>query len=397
MQSHDVETAKRQNSYISAGPTAMPTVVEPLPLSISVESITSTIKQYAPPKKQKYDTNHKIDAVYGQYRQMETTGQQLTNLSSFYHKMIFAFYDMYKPQVRSIVKRYKLLSPVYDESDLQQTAIEAIMGAIHDYDYRKESDMKFSTFLDWKIRNKFQRVLGTKDKYVEIYKNGHLTETIDYHSFITRKRSLQSAGYTYIIKSRLCQLSSIIEEKASDKGISESLVSAQVFTNLEEHDRSEEAIRPLNIEGPALDDEQNDIGDEPGCGNEDEQIDNEPAVCEAKCREQSNIIDSMDLINEIHRNYISEPDNQAPESRQRAISAIAGIYEGHIQKEAEGVLPGEAVIPELLKKFLIRAIETSIEDYTPDTIPGTSFALHLRASFRTIVKKGGKTGCQKSH
>jgi len=208
IQSQGVEAVHKDNWFLPIKTTPIMVVVEPstvLPTT-SVESINAILKKYEKPKKRKYDTNEAIDKIYNNYRMKKAVGET-PDLAKIYEEVIVAFYDQYAPQVRSITKRYRLLSTIYEEEDLKQAAMEAIMTALRYYDYRRDIDMKFSTFLDWKIRNTFQRALGTKDKYVEIYKDNHLVETIDYHHFVTRKKSLKASGHTYITKSRSCQLS----------------------------------------------------------------------------------------------------------------------------------------------------------------------------------------------
>ena len=45
--------------------------------------------------------------------------------------------------------------------------------------------MKFSTYLEWSIRNIFQRAIGCRDKYVEIYaRDGAFEKTMGYGKFV---------------------------------------------------------------------------------------------------------------------------------------------------------------------------------------------------------------------
>ena len=181
----------------------------PPELKISVSSISETVRSKIPSKKRKYDTNDKINALYEKY-----FSEPNSDISALYGKLVFEFYDLYKPRIISIARKHRSVSAIFDEEDLRQSAMEAIFGSFDAYRHREDIEMRFATFLEWKIRNMFQRALGTKDKFVEIYtKDEQLKETMEYHKFITKKKALLGAGHTYLIKNRTCQYSEVHEDK----------------------------------------------------------------------------------------------------------------------------------------------------------------------------------------
>ena len=73
--------------------------------------------------------------------------------------------------------------------------------------------MKFSTYLEWSIRNIFQRAIGCRDKYVEIYRgDGTFEKTMGYGKFVEQKKALEGAGCTYTTKKRFCYLSEVLRD-----------------------------------------------------------------------------------------------------------------------------------------------------------------------------------------
>lgn len=175
----------------------------PAPLSINASSISKTIRSKIPSGKIKYDRHEKIDRLY-----LEWTQSPQKQVNGRYETILFFFYELYKPRIMSIIKKYRTLSPVIDEDDLQQTALLGILQALIKYDHAPHIKMKFSTFLEWSIRNVFQRTVGYADKFVEIYnRDNELLYTTSYQDFLPEKKSVESAGHTYIVRSRQCYLS----------------------------------------------------------------------------------------------------------------------------------------------------------------------------------------------
>lgn len=175
-------------------------------LSISPSSIAEKVRSQIPSGPNKYDRNEKIDEVY---RSWSRSSQHIHRAK--YDQVLFLFYDLYKPRILAIAKNYRNLSPVFDDDDLLQTGLLGIFQALVKYDHAEHIAMKFSTYLEWSIRNVFQRAIGCNDKFVEIYNSsGQFECTMNYQRFLIKKKELLSRGRIYTVKSRQCYLS---EEK----------------------------------------------------------------------------------------------------------------------------------------------------------------------------------------
>ena len=55
-----------------------------------------------------------------------------------------------------VARRYRLLSPVFDEEDLGQEALWAIIQAMKKYRCKPDGMMRFSTYLEWATFNIYQ-------------------------------------------------------------------------------------------------------------------------------------------------------------------------------------------------------------------------------------------------
>ena len=125
--------------------------------------------------------------------------------------MAFGIYAIYRPRIIKIARKYRSLSPIFGEEDLQQEALIAILQALRKYKHSPDILMKFSTYLEWSIRNIFQRAIGSRDKYVEIYgRDGAFEKTMGYGKFVEQKKALEDAGCTYTTKKRFCYLSEVL-------------------------------------------------------------------------------------------------------------------------------------------------------------------------------------------
>lgn len=203
-----VRTSMSDSQYITKGPDRKPVSdidKTSKKFGISAASITSTVRSFMPPKKSKYDSHDKIDELY-----MKWFTSAKKPAGSLSEKVLLYFYEFYKPRIMSIAKRYRSLSPVFDDDDLLQTALLGILQALIKYNHATHVAMKFSTYLEWSVRNIFQRNIGCSDKFVEIYnENNDLLLSLGYHEFISRKKVIESSGHTYSVRSRLCYFSDI--------------------------------------------------------------------------------------------------------------------------------------------------------------------------------------------
>ncbi len=197
------------NQYITKGEYRRPELNfndAPNGSGISSTSIANTVRSGIPSKKSKYDNHAKIDDLYHEWS-VSSKGPS----DNLCEKVLLRFYEFYKPRIMAIVKKYRALSPVFDDDDLQQTALFGMLRALIKYDHAAHVEMKFSTYLEWSIRNAFQRAIGRSDKFVEIYNNNNeLIFSISYQEFLSRKKNIESAGNTYVIRSRICNFSDIV-------------------------------------------------------------------------------------------------------------------------------------------------------------------------------------------
>jgi RNA polymerase sigma factor (sigma-70 family) len=180
---------------------------EPRPrIAISASSLARTVKATMPSKTRKYDTNRAVEELYQKHAVSLKQGE-----AGLYEKMIFGIYAIYRPRIIKIARKYRSLSPIFGEEDLHQEALKAILQALRKYKHSPDIKMKFSTYLEWSIRNTFQRAIGSKDKYVEIYgRDGGFVKTMGYGKFAEQKKALEGAGCTYTTKKRFCYLTEVL-------------------------------------------------------------------------------------------------------------------------------------------------------------------------------------------
>jgi len=197
----------------------LPDDQKPAP-TVTASSLALAVKAAIPSKASKYDASRAVDELYRKHAdclQWEEEG--------IYEKAAFGMYAIYKRRIAKIAKKYASLSPIFGEEDLQQEALIAILQALRKYRHSPDIQMKFSTYLEWSIRNIFQRAIGSRDKYVEIYSpNGTFEKTMAYGKFVEKKKALEDSGYTYTTKKRFCYLSEVpgdvdLEAKLDQAGI----------------------------------------------------------------------------------------------------------------------------------------------------------------------------------
>jgi RNA polymerase sigma factor (sigma-70 family) len=177
---------------------------EPAP-TVSASSLALTVKATMPSKARKYDTSRAVEELYRKHADSLERGE-----AAVYEKAAFGMYAIYKARIVKIARKYRSLSPIFGEEDLQQEALIAILQALRKYKHSPDIRMKFSTYLEWSIRNIFQRAIGSTDKYVEIYSgDGAFEKTMGYGKFVEQKKALEDEGCTYTTKKRFCYLSEV--------------------------------------------------------------------------------------------------------------------------------------------------------------------------------------------
>jgi hypothetical protein len=170
-------------------------------LSVTPFSISEKVRSRIPAHANRYDKNEKVDEIYRDWSVTSAAGDV------HYDRVLFLVYELYKPRIMSIAKSYRSLSPIFDDDDLLQTGLLGILQALVKYDHAEHIAMKFSTYLEWSVRNVFQRAIGYGDKFVEVYDaESRFTCTMNYQDFLVKKKQLLSRGFTYIIKSRHCYI-----------------------------------------------------------------------------------------------------------------------------------------------------------------------------------------------
>jgi len=199
----------------------------PVKPGVTALSIMETVRSGIPSNRSKYDRNERVDELYRTWSQSCAKASE-----SRYEKVVLLFYELYRPKITAIAKKYKALSPIFDEDDLQQTGLLGVFQALVKYDHAEHIDMKFSTYLEWSIRNVFQRTIGCTDKFVEIYDGSNaFLGVLNYQQFLVKKKSIRTDGHTYVIRSRQCYLSDVFRlsdgildkssDSSADSGITE--------------------------------------------------------------------------------------------------------------------------------------------------------------------------------
>ena len=177
-------------------------------VTVSASSLARTVRATIPSKTRKYDTSRAVEELYREHAASLGQGKE-----GLYEKVAFEIYAIYRPRIIKIARKYRSLSPIFGEEDLQQEALIAILQALRKYRHSPDILMKFSTYLEWSIRNIFQRAIGCRDKYVEIYRgDGTFEKTMGYGKFVEQKKALEDAGCTYTTKKRFCYLSEVLRD-----------------------------------------------------------------------------------------------------------------------------------------------------------------------------------------
>ncbi len=189
-------------------PASLPGEPEPV-ITVTASSLAGAVKATIPSKAKKYDTSQAIEELYRKHADSLQRGEM-----RLYEKVAFGIYAIYKARIIKIARKYRSLSPIFGEEDLQQEALVAILQALRKYKHSPDIRMKFSTYLEWSIRNIFQRAIGNRDKYVEIYRDdGTFEKTMGYGKFVGQKKALEDSGCTYTTKKRFCYLSEVLSDE----------------------------------------------------------------------------------------------------------------------------------------------------------------------------------------
>ncbi len=343
------------------------------PLKISAASIREAVRAKVPPKKKKYDTNERINELYIQW---SSGGNHAVNM---YDELIYQFYTIYKPRIVSIAKKYRALSPVFDEEDLHQTGHLAIMQALKKYQHSQDIDMKFSTYLEWSIKNVFQRAIGSKDKYVEVYTpDDELYKTMDYHDFQLKKKDLVSAGYHYLVKTKLCYISDIVQ--AGEQEIPGSAMYDLEHDYMDSFKEKQREAGPAEPQEGARDDER-DI----------EESSNIAAPSPARTSAElyaDNGKQELQMIDALYHNWTRQQNGTRQRQYEPTVRSIYDLFKAraiHIADRCHFEL-----IPVNMTEFeqtVMKSISLSIRDYENDKVPGSRFTQYLELKARRELGK----------
>lgn len=370
------------------GPKRKPTLTPPVEppanfdreassLKISAASIREAVRAKIPPKKKKYDTNEKINELYRKW----SSGGNAVNM---YDELIYQFYSIYRPRIVSIARKYRALSPVFDEEDLYQTGHLAIMQALRKYQHSQDIDMKFSTYLEWSIKNVFQRTIGSKDKYVEVYTpDDELQGTMDYHAFQLKKKDLVSAGYRYVIKTKLCYIADIVQAGEEE-------VSGSAMFNLE-HDYMD-SYKEKEGEAATAEPQDGTVDDERDINESSGIVTYSPARADAG-QDGNNAKQKLQMIDALYENWRRQQNGVRQQQSEPTVRNIYELFKDHAAHIA-GKCRSEfiAVNMTVFEHTVLKSISVSIRDFEIDKVPGSRFTQYLEVKTRREFGKTSATG-----
>ena len=116
-------------------------------LTVSASSLARTIKATMPSKTRKYDTSQAVEELYREHAALSGKGRwgSMKRWPSRSTRSTGRGSSRLPGNTRS-------LSPIFGEEDLRQEAL-AILQALQKYRHSPDVQMKFSTYLEWSIRN----------------------------------------------------------------------------------------------------------------------------------------------------------------------------------------------------------------------------------------------------
>ncbi len=333
-------------------------------LAVSASSLSRSVRATIPSGTKKYDTTQAVEEFYCEHLDSLRDGG-----NGLYEKLTVGIYSIYRPRIIKIARKYRSLSPIFGEDDLQQEALIAILQALLKYRHSPDVKMKFSTYLEWSIRNIFQRVIGNRDKYVEIYgPDGAFFKTMSYARFIEQKKSLEKEGYTHTTKKRFCYLAETLPEENLEARLRETTLSPYEYPSYQgslenpaEADvtqRNEEAVKDEGEAGtPAP---KNGSG--PGNGL------------------------NLQVIDGVYQKFArSSPKCEVTENDP----VVLRIYDLCREYGEEMLLPfrnnGANIDPEEARRSMLSAIRQGLMRHDNDSFPPVPFSVSLRVSITRSV------------
>jgi RNA polymerase sigma factor (sigma-70 family) len=338
--------------------------LEPAP-AVSASSLALTVKAAMPSKARKYDTSQAVEEFYRKHAASLRGGE-----TGLHEKVAFGIYSIYRPRIIKIARKYRSLSPIFGEDDLQQEALIAILQALKKYKHSPDIRMKFSTYLEWSIRNIFQRAIGNRDKYVEIYsRDGAFEKTMGYGKFVEQKKALEDSGYTYTTKKRICYLSEVpwgedLEAKLNQGGLAPYEYLAETPEKLAEMQETE-------------------TGEET---EEEPQEEPETTIVPPAGSGSGNGLD-LQMIDGLYRQWV----------RSRGLSGVTEsdpivlrIYDLCREHGEEMLLPfgnnGTSIGAEEVRRCMLFAIAQGLARHDDDSVPKIPFSVSLRVAMKRSTR-----------
>ncbi len=334
-------------------------------VTVSASSLARTVKATIPSKARKYDTNRAVEELYRTHEISLRQGK-----AGLYEKMIFGIYAIYRPRIIKIARKYRSLSPIFGEEDLHQEALKAILQALRKYKHSPDIKMKFSTYLEWSVRNTFQRAIGSKDKYVEIYgRDGGFVKTMGYGKFAEQKKALEGAGCTYTTKKRFCYLSEVLLDDDLEAKLDRTGLAPYEYSGASQVAEGESENR------------QADAGEESGeaePGEEEERA--APAAGPGSCNGFN-----LQAIDGLYRQWARSP-GKATEGDP----IVLRIYELCRQESEAFSFPsgnnGAAVGADAVERSALAAIARSLARHDNDSVPRIRFSMFLRVAMKRSMQ-----------
>ncbi|OPY70732.1 MAG: Sigma-70 region 2 [Syntrophorhabdaceae bacterium PtaU1.Bin034] len=338
-------------------------------LTVSVSSLSQAVKATIPSGTKKYDTTQAVEDFYGKHLASLRDGG-----SGLYEKLAVEIYSIYRPRIIKIARKYRSLSPIFGEDDLQQEALIAILQALRKYRHNPDIRMKFSTYLEWSIRNIFQRAIGHRDKYVEIYgPGGAFLKTMSYARFIERKKSLEKEGYTYTTKKRFCYLAETLPEEDLEARLNETSMAPYEYRAY--GGSSEEPIETKEAHEEAAED---------GFGR------GTPAFGSG-----SNNVLNLQAIDSLYRQWARSSRQNGVGENDPVVLRIYDLCRGYGEEMLQPFRNnGTSIDVEEARRSVLSAIRQGLMRHDNESFPPVPFSVSLRVSIRRSVQGLVKAYCR---
>jgi RNA polymerase sigma factor (sigma-70 family) len=333
--------------------------------TVTASSLAKTVRATMPSKTRKYDTSQAAEELYRTHAESLRQGE-----ADLYEKVTFEIYAIYRPRIVKIARKYRSLSPIFGEEDLQQEALIAILQALRKYRHSPDIRMKFSTYLEWSIRNIFQRAIGSRDKYVEIYgSDGAFEKTMGYGRFVEQKKALEGAGCTYTTKKRFCYLSEVLREDDLEAKLDQASLAPHEYSTQSETSEEPPEIRET----------------EETSEREDEQGD-EPETTAYYRLDSAGGIDQE--MNSLYRQWARSPGRSDVTDND---PVVLRIYDLCRERAEELFLPfrhnnGASIDADEVRKYILSAIVRGLAIHDDDAVPHVPFFLSLTVAMKRSVE-----------